>query len=116
MSVASFLIRIEPFTQHLIKLQVPLSHTISLSRYALISSLQGGHFDLPDRMFHSIPEAWRSASETNMADVKELIPEFFYLPDFLTNKNQFDLGERVCVRVATVVCVCVCVCALVGGV
>ena len=28
-----------------------------------------------------------------MADVKELIPEFFYLPDFLTNNNHFDLGK-----------------------
>ena len=55
--------------------------------------LQGGHFDLADRMFHSIPEFWRSASETNMADIKELIPEFFYLPEFLTNTNQFDLGK-----------------------
>jgi hypothetical protein len=27
-----------------------------------------------------------------MADVKELIPEFFYLPDFLVNANRFDLG------------------------
>jgi hypothetical protein len=27
-----------------------------------------------------------------MADVKELIPEFFYLPDFLVNANWFDLG------------------------
>ena len=44
-------------------------------------------------MFHSIPEAWRSASESNMADVKELIPEFFYLPEFLTNRNKFDFGE-----------------------
>ena len=44
-------------------------------------------------MFHSISEAWRSASETNMADVKELIPEFFYLAEFFTNSNHFDLGE-----------------------
>lgn len=28
-----------------------------------------------------------------MADVKELIPEFFYLPEFLVNSNHFDLGE-----------------------
>ena len=34
-----------------------------------------------------------SASETNMADVKELIPEFFYLPEFLINENRFDLGK-----------------------
>jgi hypothetical protein len=24
--------------------------------------------------------------------VKELIPEFFYLPEFLRNENAFDLG------------------------
>jgi len=30
-----------------------------------------------------------------MADIKELIPEFFYLPDFLMNQNKFDLGEIV---------------------
>jgi len=27
-----------------------------------------------------------------MADVKELVPEFFYLPEFLVNSNNFDLG------------------------
>ena len=44
-------------------------------------------------MFHSIKENWLSASKNNMADVKELIPEFYYLPDFLLNKNNFDLGQ-----------------------
>ena len=29
-----------------------------------------------------------------MADVKELIPEFFYLPEFLVNSNRFDLGVK----------------------
>lgn len=56
---------------------------------------QGGHFDLADRMFHSIRDAWLSASRNNMADVKELIPEFFYLPDFLLNANKFDLGTII---------------------
>lgn len=55
---------------------------------------QGGHFDLADRMFHSVREAWYSASKHNMADVKELIPEFFYLPEFLLNSNNFDLGKQ----------------------
>ncbi|KAK9506438.1 hypothetical protein O3M35_008379 [Rhynocoris fuscipes] len=73
MIVCSYLVRMEPFTQHFLR-------------------LQGGHFDLADRMFHSIREAWLSASKHNMADVKELIPEFFYLPEFLTNANNFDLG------------------------
>ena len=44
-------------------------------------------------MFHSVRENWLSASKHNMADVKELIPEFFYLPDLLLNKNNFDLGK-----------------------
>uniref|UniRef100_H3DD36 WD repeat and FYVE domain containing 3 n=1 Tax=Tetraodon nigroviridis TaxID=99883 RepID=H3DD36_TETNG len=57
-------------------------------------SIYGGHFDLADRMFHSVREAWFSASKHNMADVKELIPEFFYLPEFLLNSNNFDLGAK----------------------
>ncbi|KAL5018829.1 hypothetical protein ScPMuIL_004551 [Solemya velum] len=73
MIVASYLLRMEPFTQHFLK-------------------LQGGHFDLADRMFNSVKENWLSASKNNMADVKELIPEFFYLPEFLLNSNKFDLG------------------------
>lgn len=54
--------------------------------------MKGGHFDLADRMFHSVRENWYSAAKNNMADVKELIPEFFYLPEFLKNSNNFDLG------------------------
>ncbi|XP_022643815.1 WD repeat and FYVE domain-containing protein 3-like isoform X2 [Varroa destructor] len=75
MIVASYLVRMEPFTQHFLR-------------------LQGGHFDLADRMFHSIKDAFTSASRHNMADVKELIPEFFYLDEFLVNKNRFDLGAK----------------------
>ena len=56
---------------------------------------QGGHFDHADRMFHSMADQWASASEINMADIKELIPEFFYLPEFLENKNHFKLGKPV---------------------
>ncbi len=45
-------------------------------------------------MFHSVKEAWESASANNMADLRELIPEFFYLPDFLENRNRFDMGTK----------------------
>lgn len=33
---------------------------------------------------------WRLSSYESMTDVKELIPEFFYLPEFLVNRE----GER----------------------
>ncbi|XP_010219526.1 PREDICTED: LOW QUALITY PROTEIN: neurobeachin-like protein 2, partial [Tinamus guttatus] len=41
--------------------------------------------------FHSVPAAWQARME-NPVDVKELIPEFFYFPEFLENQNGFDLG------------------------
>lgn len=75
MIVTSYLIRLEPFVQS----------------YLL---LQGGNFDHPDRLFYSIEKAWQSASRDNMTDVRELIPEFFYLPEFLTNNNGYNFGMR----------------------
>ncbi|KAL8810939.1 MAG: hypothetical protein Q9200_002183, partial [Gallowayella weberi] len=75
MIVTSYLIRLQPFVQS----------------YLL---LQGGAFDHPDRLFYSIEKAWTSASRENMTDVRELIPEFFYLPEFLLNPNGYDFGER----------------------
>jgi len=75
MIVTSFLIRLQPFVKS----------------YLL---LQGGTFDHADRLFYSIEGAWNSASQTNMTDVRELTPEFFYLPEFLTNPNNYDFGTR----------------------
>ncbi|CAJ0936217.1 unnamed protein product, partial [Mesorhabditis belari] len=75
MIVVSYLVRLEPFTQQFL-------------------TLQGGHFDLADRMFHSVGDAFLSAAKNNMADVKELIPEFYLLPELFQNKNRFDLGVK----------------------
>lgn len=75
MIVTSYLIRLQPFVQS----------------YLL---LQGGSFDHPDRLFYSIEKAWVSASRDNTTDVRELIPEFYYLPDFLLNSNGYDFGSR----------------------
>ncbi|TPX43799.1 hypothetical protein SeMB42_g04580 [Synchytrium endobioticum] len=69
-----YLLRLEPFT-------------------TLHILLQGGKFDHPDRQFHSIHSCWKSVS-TGSGDVKELIPEFFYMPEFLVNENKFDLGVK----------------------
>jgi hypothetical protein len=75
MIVSSYLIRLPPFVQS----------------YIL---LQGGTFDHPDRLFFSIEGAWTSASRDNGSDVRELIPEFFYLAEFLTNINGYNFGVR----------------------
>lgn len=31
---------------------------------------------------------------SNTSDVKELIPEFFYMPEFLENSNSYHLGVK----------------------
>lgn len=57
--------------------------------------LQGGQFDHADRLFNSIRDTWLSAAgKGNTSDVKELIPEFFYMPEFLVNRFNLDLGEK----------------------
>uniref|UniRef100_F1SHE6 Cytochrome P450 family 20 subfamily A member 1 n=1 Tax=Sus scrofa TaxID=9823 RepID=F1SHE6_PIG len=71
--VMHYLIRTEPFT-------------------TLHIQLQSGRFDCADRQFHSIPATWQALMD-NPYDVKELIPEFFYFPEFLENQNKFNLGR-----------------------
>ncbi|KAJ6665248.1 hypothetical protein lerEdw1_004297 [Lerista edwardsae] len=71
--VMHYLIRVEPFT-------------------TLHIQLQSGRFDCADRQFHSIPATWQALMD-NPNDVKELIPEFFYFPEFLENQNSFSLGQ-----------------------
>ncbi|KAM0064499.1 putative transcription factor WD40-like family [Helianthus debilis subsp. tardiflorus] len=57
--------------------------------------LQGGQFDHADRLFNSVGDTWLSAAgRGNTSDVKELIPEFFYMPEFLENRFDLDLGEK----------------------
>ncbi|KAL6972416.1 hypothetical protein U1Q18_046309 [Sarracenia purpurea var. burkii] len=57
--------------------------------------LQGGQFDHADRLFNSVQDTWLSAAgKGNTSDVKELIPEFFYMPEFLENRFNLDLGEK----------------------
>jgi len=72
--VLYYLMRLEPF-----------------SRMAV--SLQGGRFDVADRLFHDVGKSWKSSSTENLQDVRELIPEFFYLPTFFKNSNNFDYGS-----------------------
>ena len=71
--VMHFLIRQEPFS-------------------TMAITLQGGRFDCPDRLFFNIKETWRCCN-TSMSDVKELIPECYYLPEMFINSNKLPLGE-----------------------
>ena len=68
-----FLIRIEPFaTLHI--------------------EYQSGRFDNPGRIFYAMDGTWVLVYN-QFGDYRELIPEFFSSPEFLLNKNEYDLGK-----------------------
>lgn len=71
--VLHFLLRLHPFA--------------SLHR-----QLQGGHFDVADRLFSSVSKTWEMCTGRSAAEVKELTPEWYCNPSFLKNLNQFKLG------------------------
>ncbi|XP_060234322.1 neurobeachin isoform X2 [Meriones unguiculatus] len=73
-SALSWLVRIEPFTTFFL-------------------NANDGKFDHPDRTFSSISRSWRT-SQRDTSDVKELIPEFYYLPEMFVNSNGYQLGVR----------------------
>lgn len=73
-TVLHYLIRLEPYTTAAVE-------------------LQDGKFDHSDRLFHSLPATWDGVM-TNPADVKELIPEFFYLPSMFQNLSGLELGTK----------------------
>ncbi|XP_015127079.1 neurobeachin [Diachasma alloeum] len=72
--VLNWLIRVEPMT-------------------TMFLALQGGKFDYPNRLFSSIALSWKNC-QRDTSDVKELIPEFFFLPEMLVNTNNYRLGRN----------------------
>ncbi|XP_023750494.1 BEACH domain-containing protein B isoform X2 [Lactuca sativa] len=72
--VLYYLLRLEPFT-------------------GLHRTLQGGKFDHADRLFQSIESTFRNCL-SNTSDVKELVPEFYYMSDFLVNSNSYHFGVK----------------------
>ena len=71
-----------------------LHYLLRLEPYTFFEIHLHNGWDHKDRLFCSIEEAWKSASDANQADVKELIPEFFCLPIMFENPNNLQLGER----------------------
>jgi hypothetical protein len=71
--VLHFLVRLQPFA-------------------ALHKEMQNGHFDVPDRLFSSIPRSFRH-NTTQLSEVKELTPEWYTTPDMFRNLNGFELGQ-----------------------
>ena len=74
MYVSHYLCRLFPFSQ-------------------LRIELQGENFDVAERLFSSIETTFESAT-TQKTDVRELIPEFYYLPEMFENINHLNIGIK----------------------
>uniref|UniRef100_A0A6M2E108 Putative lysosomal trafficking regulator lyst n=1 Tax=Xenopsylla cheopis TaxID=163159 RepID=A0A6M2E108_XENCH len=72
--VLNWLIRVEPFT-------------------TMFLALQGGKFDHPNRLFSSVANSWKNC-QRDTSDVKELIPEWFFLPEMFVNSSGYRLGYQ----------------------
>ncbi|XP_039152861.1 neurobeachin isoform X20 [Drosophila simulans] len=70
----NWLVRVEPFT-------------------TMFLALQGGKFDYPDRLFSSVSLSWKNC-QRDTSDVKELIPEWYFLPEMFYNSSGYRLGHR----------------------
>ena len=69
-------------------------YLVRIFPYALTGiEIQGEKFDDPDRIFSSITKTFESAT-TQKDDVRELVPEFYYLPDLFLNSNNLDLTQN----------------------
>ena len=72
---------------------VVLHYLMRLQPFAsLHCEMQGGRFDVADRLFSSIPRTWHQ-NTTHLSEVKELTPEWFTTPEIFQNVNQYDLGH-----------------------
>ena len=70
------------------------NYLIRLFPYSFIAiELQGNGFDNPNRLFYSIDETFNNISKQK-SDLRELIPEFFYLPEMLVNINSINFNKR----------------------
>ena len=67
---------------------------IRLFPYSFLAiELQGSGFDTPNRLFYSLENTFSNIS-AQKSDLRELIPEFFYLPEMFMNINSINFGKK----------------------
>ena len=73
--VTNYLMRLFPFSHILIELNGKIDK-----------------FDEPDRLVYSVQKTFDSSTSLN-TDLRELIPEFYYLPEIFINFNKLNMGK-----------------------
>lgn len=85
------------YGSHYSNAAVVLYYLFRLEPFASLHvELQGGRFDYSDRLFGSVARAWDGCLNS-LSCFRELVPEFYYLPEMFENPNRFDFGRtQVC--------------------
>ena len=55
--------------------------------------LQGDYFDIFNRLFHSIQKSFENSC-IQKSDIREILPEFFYLPEMFLNINKLKFNDK----------------------
>jgi hypothetical protein len=80
------------YGSHYLPYGVVLIYLLRTFPYSIANALmQGGKFDLSDRLLKSIPQTFKD-SMTSLTDVKEVIPEFYSSVHWLRNQSGLNLG------------------------
>ena len=78
---------------------IVLHYLVRLLPYTrMFLDYQDNNFDCADRTFHDVKTSFWLSSFESTSDFKEIIPEFYYLHEFLLNKQGFNFGKRQNVR------------------
>eukprot|EP01022_Parablepharisma_sp_SALTPOND_P023076 TRINITY_DN4786_c0_g1_i1.p1 TRINITY_DN4786_c0_g1~~TRINITY_DN4786_c0_g1_i1.p1 ORF type:complete len:1362 (+),score=136.82 TRINITY_DN4786_c0_g1_i1:10189-14274(+) len=81
------------FGSHYLVARMALGYLLRLEPFAsLLIQFENGP-DATARMFHTLENQWFACNNDTL-DNKELIPEFFYLPEMFANYNKYSFGVK----------------------
>ena len=81
------------FGSHYLAARMVLGYLLRLEPFAsLLIQFEDGP-DATARMFHTLENQWEACNR-DVSDNKELIPEFFYLPEMFANYNSYSFGSK----------------------
>lgn len=79
---------------HYMHFGVVLYSMFRVDPFTFFSFLLHKGWDHPNRLFYSIRESWMQAAFNSPSDIKEVIPQFFTVPEIFENTSQLPLTQN----------------------
>lgn len=79
---------------HYLHFGVVVYFMFRIDPFSVYSFILHRGWDHPNRIFLKVNETWLSASMKSQSDVKELVPQMYKVPDYLTNVSNFNFESQ----------------------